>query len=397
MTTTVTRRTFLGLTGGAVLTAGRPGRTGAADGPIKLGINLPTTGPIAIPGREVLIGLDMYFESIGHAVGGRKIELIKEDETADVQSGVAKARKLIEKDQVECLTGGSHTGIIYATIPLIIASRTPYLISVGGGTEITRRKRRNPYTYRTSYNIWQIGFPFGKFVAEKVAKRVHISAADYAAGREWSDAFKAGFTQAGGTVVGEIYPPLGTPDFVPYLTKIAQEKPEATFSFFVGSDAIRFLQAYEQLDLKRHMKLTITGASIDYDTLPATKNAALGAISPHWWNLDLKNPVNERLVAAYRARYKKTPSALVSWGWDGGQAMVEAIKRVGGDVSNRERLAAAFGGLRIESARGEIEIDRETHDVIQDLYIRETVAGDPLPVHRVVAKIPRVKDPFPNA
>ena len=172
---------------------------------------------------------------------------------------MAKARKLIEKDQVECLIGGSLTSTIYATLPVVVSARTPYLVAMGGGAEVTRKKRRNPFTYRTSYNIWQVGYPFGKYVAEKVTQQVYMTASDYAAGHEWKEAFKAGFSGAGGTIVGEIYPLLGSPDFVPYLTKIAQEGPEGLCAWFVGSDAIRFLQAYDQLGLRQKTKLLMFG------------------------------------------------------------------------------------------------------------------------------------------
>ena len=157
---TTTRRQFLTIMAGAATPAVlAPRRTyGAASGPLRVGVNIPTTGPIARPAREVLIGLDMYFESIGYTVAGRKLEVIKEDETADVQTGVAKARKLIEKDQVECLIGGSLTSTIYATLPVVVSARTPYLVAMGGGAEVTRKKRRirSPTGRATTSGRWAI-------------------------------------------------------------------------------------------------------------------------------------------------------------------------------------------------------------------------------------------------
>ena len=57
-------------------------------------------------------------------------------------------------------------------------------------------------------------------------------------------------------------------------------------------------------------------------------------------------------MVTYTTRYKKPPSSLPAWGWDAAHAMVEAVKRVAGDTSNREKFAAAFGGLKLASARG---------------------------------------------
>ena len=156
-----------------------------------------------------------------------------------VNVGVAKTRKLLENDGVHALIGGVATPVIYATAPLIIKAQTPYIITVGGGAEITRKSKRNDYSFRTSYNIWAQTYPFAKWIAQNKTKKVYIFCPDYAAGKEFADAFKAGFTEGGGTIVGESYAPLATPDFVPFLTKVAEAKPEGIFGFWAASAAMR--------------------------------------------------------------------------------------------------------------------------------------------------------------
>lgn len=47
----------------------------------------------------------------------------------------------------------------------------------------------------------------------------------------------------------------------------------------------------------------------------------------------------------------------------------EALKKTGGDSSG-DTLIAAMKGMRWESPRGPIEIDPETRDIIQDVYMR---------------------------
>src|SRR5690606_440412 len=163
------RRKFLTATGAAGCAVLAPSFIRAqtrSSAPIRVGVNLPVSGVFAQVGQNANIGIEMYLESINYTVAGRKVELFVEDETVQVTTGVAKARKLLESDKVHALLGGVATPLIYATAPLVTKARTPFVVTVGGGTEITRPSKRNKYTVRTSYNIWAQSYPFAKWVAQ---------------------------------------------------------------------------------------------------------------------------------------------------------------------------------------------------------------------------------------
>ncbi|MDO8299479.1 ABC transporter substrate-binding protein [Lacisediminimonas sp.] len=396
----ITRRKFLSTSAAAGVALAAPGLIQAqtrSTAPIKVGVNLPTSGVFAQVGQNAIVGMKMYMESIKGKAAGRPVELIIEDETVQVNVGVAKARKLLENDKVHALLGGVATPVIYATAPLVIKERTPYIITVGGGSEITRPAKRNKYTVRTSYNIWAQAYPFAKWVAQNKTKKAYIFCPDYAAGKEYAEAFRAGFTEAGGTITGESYAPLASPDFLPFVLKVAETKPEAVFGFWAASAAVRYLKAADQVGLNRTARLLLSGFACDYDSLPETGNASIGALSMHAWNLDLPNPENKAFVQSYTTQFKKPPSYLQLFGWDALRAVVAAAERVKGDVEDKEKFAAAFRGLTFASPRGRMSIDETTGDVVQDLYIRETVAGGrELPKMNVIATLPKAVDPFAN-
>ena len=54
----------------------------------------------------------------------------------------------------------------------------------------------------------------------------------------------------------EIWPPLGTTDFSPYLTDIKSINPPVTYDFMPGADAMRFIQQYSEFGMKEKMPLT---------------------------------------------------------------------------------------------------------------------------------------------
>jgi branched-chain amino acid transport system substrate-binding protein len=277
------RRSFLKLTAGTAGMIAAPGILRAqtsSSAPIKVGVNLPLSGVFALVGQEANKGVNMYVDSINKTAAGRKLEVLFEDETVQVNTAVTKARKLLESDRVHALLGGASTPVIYATAALIEKEKVPYIVTVGGGAEITRKSKRNPFTFRTSYNIWGTTYPFAQWVAKNGIKKVYIFCPDYGAGREFADAFRAGFTEAGGQISGEAYAPLATTDFVPFLTSVAETKPEAVFGFWAAAAAIRFLTAANQIGLNQSAKLLLSGFAVDYDTIPQTGNAIAGS---HGW------------------------------------------------------------------------------------------------------------------
>src|SRR5688572_24841358 len=81
--------------------------TGQTDtqAPIKIGFMVPLSGGNAQNGRDILNGFLMYLDEIGYRAGGRRIELIVEDDEAIPAVGLTKARKLVERDQVHVMAG----------------------------------------------------------------------------------------------------------------------------------------------------------------------------------------------------------------------------------------------------------------------------------------------------
>ena len=397
------RRTFLrglaaagiGTAGASLLGACQPsmGTPAAQPGgaPIKVGILAPTAGPYTVNGESLVNGTQLYLESVNNQVAGRPIQLVKEDEGASGDEGLRKARKLIESDQVDLITGIISTAIAYAVRDLIHETKTIMVVSNAGGNDLTRA-RKSPYIFRTSFTSWQISNPLGEYVAKNVARRVYISAADYAFGRESAEAFKESFTRNGGTVVGENYPPLGNTDYAAYLTQIQQARPEATFSFYSGSDAVNFVKQYAEFGLNRDVRITGAGFLADEDVLPAQGAAARGAITSLQWALTLDNAQNRQFRDAYKKRFNKEPDVFAVQAYDAGHVIVDALTKTGGDTRDKEKLIAAMTDARFDSPRGPFRFDPETHQVVQDIYIREVKEQGGTLTNVVLESVKNVRD-----
>ncbi len=359
---------------------------------LRIGVVLPYSGVYAQLAADITNGMLLYFEEVKNQISDRPIQLIREDETADPAVALRKVTKLVEQDRVDLLTGLVSTASAYAVRDYVHSTRNVLIVSNAGGNALTR-DRKSPYIFRTSFTSWQVSFPLGRWVAERVGKRVAIVAADYAFGRESAAAFKESFLAAGGQIVDEIYTPLGSTDFSAAITRLVRARPQAVYAFLAGSDAVIFLKQYAQFGLKGAVPLTTTGFTTEEDVIQAVGKDAEGAYSSLHWAVRLAIPENQKFVQAYRRRFNRVPSVYAMQGYDTARVIVEAVSALKGDVSNKDRLIEALEGVRFRGPRGLFEFDPKTHQVIQNIYVRQVreIGGEL--ANAVVADLGRIRDP----
>jgi branched-chain amino acid transport system substrate-binding protein len=234
----------------------------------------------------------------------------------------------------------------------------------------------------------------GEWAYKNVGKKIFMTAPDYAAGKESVEGFKATFVKAGGSVVGEVYPPFGkTSDYAPFLTQIQQAKPEAVYAFYSGTEAVSFVKQYEQFGLKKDIPLVAAGFLIEQDTLPAQGTSALGIRSTLHYSDALDTPENKKFVSEFTTKYKRPVSTFALQGFDTARFIVEGLKVVNGDTTNKDNLIKALEGVKFTSPRGPLEIDPANHGLTQNIYLREVVAGpDGKPINKVIATFEKIQD-----
>lgn len=360
--------------------------------PIRVGIVLSYSGPYARLGQEITRGMELYLDRVGGQAGGRPIQLFKEDEEADPAVAVRKVRKLVEQDRVDLLAGIILSSSAYAVRDYVHERQIPTIIANAFANDITRA-RRSPYVFRTSISAWQQHHPMGTWVAKNAGKRIFAVALDYAFGKESIAAFKESFLEAGGELVGEVYSPLGTTDYSAIISRIAASRPDAVFAVLSGSDAVIFLRQYAQFGLNRAIPLAVSGEVTDESFLEAIGEAALGAKSGDHWVYTLNNAANREFIQAYRKKYKGVPNHFAVRGYDAMQFLVDAINIVQGDVSNRRRLVEALKAAKIISPRGFVQIDPETNNATQHVYVREVIRLENILTNRLIADLGLIRDP----
>ena len=370
----ISRRTFVKNSAGAgtalVSALGAPAVLAQANAPIRIGNINSYTGGLAYAGENNLNGMNLYFDSINWTVAGRKIELIKEDDQFNPQVGLQKAKKLVESDRVDLVIGIQASNVALAVLNYMKQQKAFYVVSGAGTDAITWD--RYPYLFRTSISTYQLSTPMAHYVYDNLGKEIVTTASDYAGGRDVMAQFKGPYTAKGGKVLKEIWAPLGTTDFSPYLTDIKSINPPVTYDFMPGADAVRFIQQYSEFGLKE--KMPLTGFTIiDSQTVSALGKAAIGVISALTYTDTVDNPESKEFAAAFKAKYKISPDLFADYGYVGAKTLGEALKMTDGDASDKDKLADAMSKVQFNAPRGPFRMDPATHNPIQDIYICQVI------------------------
>jgi branched-chain amino acid transport system substrate-binding protein len=362
---------------------------------VKIGLILPMTGPFTSTGKQINGAVRLYMQENGTTVAGKKIEVILKDDAGNPDTTKRIAQELVVNDKVHFLAGFGLTPLALATAPIATEAKVPQIIMAAGTSIITER---SPYIVRTSFTVPQSSATMGEWAAKNNIKKVVTMVTDYAPGHDAEKSFTERFKAAGGEIVADLRVPLANPDFAPFLQRAADAKPDAIFVFVPsGPGAIVMKQFVERGLDKSGIKLIGTGDLTDDDILPGYGDVSLGIITAFFYSTAHPSPTNKAYDAAFRKLNPgMRPNFMSVGGYDGMHLIYEALKKTGGKTDG-DALVAAMKGMKWESPRGPIQIDPETRDIIQNIYMRkvEKVGGELFNIE--FATFEAVKDPVKAA
>ena len=338
---------------------------------LTVGLIVPMSGPFAAHGKQITHGIDLYLAEHQQTLGGRKVKLIIKDDTG-IAPAVAKrlAQELLVKDKVDILAGFTLTPNAFSVAPLATEAKVPMVVLNAATSSITEK---SPNIVRVSMTLPQDTAPMAQWAHANGIKKVYTLVADYGPGHDAEQQFKKTFTSLGGQIVGEVRTPVNTPDYAPFLQRIKDAKPDAVFLFVPnGEPGVALAKGYTERGLAAAgIKALATGDVTDEDMLDAMGDAAIGMITSFHYSAAHDSPENKAFTTAYAKAFPKDRANFVSVaGYDGMHLIDMALAKTKGDASADAFMAAAKG-MKWTSPRGPVEIDAQTRDIIQNVYIRK--------------------------
>jgi branched-chain amino acid transport system substrate-binding protein len=249
----------------------------------------------------------------------------------------------------------------------------------------------SPFIVRSSFTLPQAAVAMAEWAPKNGIKRVVTLVADYGPGNDAEKYFADRFLLNGGQVLEKLRTPLRSPDFAPVLQKVRDTKPDALFVFLPSGQGAQFMKQFAERGLdKAGIRLIATGDVTDDDQLADMGDVALGVVNTHHYSAAHPSAMNKKFVADFEALNKFRPNFMAVGGYDGMRLAkgLEQTKGAGGQA-----LLDAMKGQMFESPRGNIFIDAQTRDIVQDMYIRKVEKKDGQLWNIEFDAIKQMKDP----
>jgi branched-chain amino acid transport system substrate-binding protein len=304
--------------------------TAAAQEPIKIGVLLPFTGPLAKNGIEnweaMQIARDMINERGG--VNGRKIEYVQGDATTP-NAAISEAERLISQDGVKITTGSFASPIAIAVSQAAERHSVFHWETTGAAEVITHRGFK--YTFQVGAPARKYGQAAVDFVFDDLAKRLNKPVGELkiallwenrAFGKSVGDGIRA-YSQTKGIklVYDEGYDQTAT-DMTPIVQKLKDATPDILIAISFANDAILFQRKAKELDFSVSAFVGVSAGYSSPDLRDSIGDSVVGifvADFPPKVNANVLKPevkkVAEEFYKRYEAKMKRAPAGHAAAGF----------------------------------------------------------------------------------
>jgi branched-chain amino acid transport system substrate-binding protein len=350
---------------------------------VKIGFVSTLSGPNASVGLDIRDGFNLGVKLLGGKLGGLKADVIVLDDQLNPETGKQHVDRLIKRDRVDFVTGVVFSNVVLAVAPQVTDSKTFFIGPNAGPAQYTGAQC-NPFFFSSSWPSEAYSEAAGQYVTDRGFKNVLFLAPNYQGGKDAANGFKRYYK---GKLVDEMYTKLGQLDYAAELAQIRAAKPEALYVFLPGGMGINFIKQFVASGMSKDIQLVVPLWGADQDIIRAVGDPMLGLFSLGHWTIDLDNAANKKFVAEFEKEYKRLPTGYAASGFDTAMLLDSAIRKVKGNLANKEALRAAIKAADFKSVRGEFRFGANQFPV-QDYYLQVVGKGaDGKIAHKTMGKI----------
>ncbi len=331
--------------------------------PIKIGFGMALTGPLAVNGKQALLGAQIWQEDVNAKGGllGRQVQLISYDDQSNPSNVPGIYTKLLEVDKADLIVSGYATNMVAPAIPVAMQKNKTFL-------SLFALDANAEFKYPKYFSYIPTGGPNPKqtisegFFQVAAAqnpkpKTLAIAAEDAEFSRNAAEGARANAKQYGFDIVyDKSYPPTTT-DFSPVIRAIQATNPDLLVICSYPLSSVGMLLSAGELGLKPKM---IGGAMVGLQAT-AIKDKLKGKLNGVI-NYDNWVP-SAKMMAPAADFFKKYQSRatgqgvdplgyyLGGWGYSYLQVLAQAIEGTKG--VNDDQIANYFRSNAVNSIMAE--------------------------------------------
>ena len=344
--------------------------------PIKIGAMFIASGPMGGYGKHGGQAIQMAVDEINASGGilGRKVVAMVEDTKLNKDVTLGLAKKFITQDKVDFLMGPTSSGLATALSMTARDNKKILILTQAAADELTGVDF-HPYVFSTLSNAMMHARSGAYLMATKPYKRYMCIAPDYSYGHSSWNSFKAKLMELrpDAEIVGELFPKFLSKDYMEYINKINEAKPDAVWSPLWGSDAVIFIKQALPTGMFKNVKFAFPVAGALEVLVPMGKDMPEGIYvsSRHFFNSP-DSSMNRKFLKAYYDRFKEYPDYMAGETYAGVQFIKAAIERAGSADPAKLIKAVERRPLAWETPEGWKVMRAEDHQVVEDCLWGET-------------------------
>ncbi len=319
---------------------------------VKIGFNVPQTGAYADEGADELRAYQLAVKHIngegdggmlntmkpltlkGNGVLGKKLEFVTGDTQTKSDAARASAKRMIEKDGVVMVTGGSSSGVAIAVQSLCQEMGIIFMAGLTHSNDTTGKDKRR-YGFRHFFNAYQSGVALGPILKERMGtdRRAYHLTADYTWGWTQEESIKNTTEGLGWETVATVRTPVGAGDFSQYITPVLDSGADVLILNHYGGDMVNSLTQAVQFGLRDKQvngknfeiivplfsRLMAQGAGDAIKGIPGTTN----------WHWSLQDAGSQAFVKSFGSEYGFPPSQAAQTCYVQTLLWADAVERAG--------------------------------------------------------------------
>lgn len=343
--------------------------------PLRVGLILPLSGPLAGHGASVERGFKLAALQMQGSLAGRSLETITADEGFDPSSAHLNATRLLALDRVDILVGSVSPACSLA-IAKAAKDRGRAFILTSLGFE---RPASDPSYFPGAFNIASNPSSCAKGLAAHIAglgiRLVATLSFPSAADRFDLASFKKELLSLGISTVDSVVSnpsnPLNPPDAQTEVSLVSAARPEALAVFLSGKAAASFFNARRSLALQTPV-FGLGTLTFGMEAFPGANTD--GVTTAFHYSPSIDSPANLAFSSSHQKAFNRTPDFYAVHGHDAALLLERALTTIGSNPLSFEGLSRAISSAVIDSPRGPVFFDSK-HNAVQPVVIARRTAG----------------------
>ena len=339
---------------------------------IKIGFQVPLTGPAATDGKSAQIAGEMAIEDINAAGGvlGQKLQLVTYDDQAKSDQAIFTANKLIGEDGVKLVVNGSYSASGRAAAPVFQKAGVVMIAAYGVHPDITRA---GDYMFR----LVHLGPPQGAATALYIGKmlglkKISTITMDNDYGQATMDGFLEAAPKYGIEVLNKYSYSLKDRQFGSIVASVKRDNPDGVYAtgyFFTGGPLVAQLRA-------AGITVPIVGSQA-FDSekfIEIAGPAAEGTYIIDSFDRDRMDEALQKFFTGFKERAGYAPEGVAAITYSAVKLMADGIKRANSAEPDkvRDALAATKDFPLLE---GSMNGFNGLHEMIMPIHVNEIKDG----------------------